>query len=245
MATLVLTYHSISHGPAPLCIPPERLAADLDFLQGAGFEPARLEELAAALAARARLPRRRFVLTFDDGYRDFLDAALPILESRRLPATLFATAGGDRRLPGGELLLMSLDEIAEAAHRGVAVGGHSLHHPDLVRLDDPALEEELRACREILEARSGRPVTSFAYPFGRFDGRVREAVARHFSVACTTRLALARAGDDALALPRVDAFYLASRTLQRLLIAGAAELYLTPRRWLRRLRRAEERDARL
>ena len=59
----VLTYHSISDGPAPLCIEPERLAAQLDTLLEAGWHPATLADALAPTAAA-----RSFALTFDDGY---------------------------------------------------------------------------------------------------------------------------------------------------------------------------------
>ena len=241
---LVLTYHAIGEGPPPLHIAPRRLADDLDHLARAEFEAVPLGRAIASLAASndvTPLPPRAFALTFDDGYRDFVTDALPILERRGLPSTLFVTAAEDRsRLPGGlRRPLVALEELAEIAGRGVEVGGHGLDHVDLTALDDTTLDDDLERCREILGHHSGRPVTSFAYPYGHHDARVRAAVGRCFEAACTTRLAEVRPADDPLAVPRVDAYYMGSGPLRWLLARGRADPYLRLRRALRLVRGSE------
>ncbi len=240
---IVLTYHSISEGPAPLCIPPHELERHLDLLRSARFESLPLAELVRRLAGGGPLPGRRFALTFDDGYRDFRTAALPILECRGLPATLFVTASGDRRrLPGGAAApLLLLEELPELVRSEIAIGAHSVGHVDLTALDDDALERELGDCRRRLASRAGREVEHFAYPFGRFDGRVHAAVGKHFRAAFTTRLAAVRPGLDPFSIPRIDAHYLRSPLLGRLLARGRPRPYLRVRRWLRRLRGSEPR----
>lgn len=240
---IVLTYHSISEGPAPLCTAARELERQLDLLRSALFEPLPLAELVRRLAGGRPLPSRSFALTFDDGYRDFRTAALPILERRGLPATLFVTASGDRRrLPGGTgAPLLALEELPGLACPRIEIGAHSVGHVDLTGLDDDALERELGDCRRILERWAGCEVERFAYPFGRFDTRVRAAVGRRFRAAVTTRLAEARPGLDPLAIPRLDAYYLRSPLLCRLLARGRPQPYLRLRRWLRRLRGTEPR----
>ncbi len=241
--TVVLTYHSISRGPKPLCIAPHELERHLDMLAGAGFEPLPLAELVHRLSGDRPLPRRSFALTFDDGYRNFRQAALPLLARRGLPSTLFVTAASDRgglSRGTGEPLL-ALDELPELARSDVEIGAHSVSHADLTAIDDDALERELTDCRQILEGHAGRAVEHFAYPFGRFDARVRIAVGERFSTACTCRLAAASPGLDPLSIPRVDAYYLGSPLLTRLLAWGHPEPYLGVRGWLRRLRGSEPR----
>lgn len=240
---LVITYHAICEGPPPLCQAPEQLEDQLDLLARCGYRAQPLAELVDALLERRELPADAFALTFDDAYRDFTEVALPILERRGVPATLFTTASSDRdRLPGGTgSALVALEELRELARRGVAIGAHSIAHTDLTQLDDAALKRELVECRQILEAHSGGPVHHFAYPFGRLDARVRGAVAEVFRSACTTRLARVRADSDPLAIPRVDAYYLRSPLLRSLLERGRPDAYLGLRRALRRLRGSEPR----
>jgi len=241
---LVLTYHSVSEGPPPLCVSPERLAEQLDFLCGLGLEAISLRELVTCVRAGRSLPEKSFAITFDDGYRDFRESALPVLEARGLPATLFALAleNPSEEVPGGlPAPALSRDELRDVAARGVEVGAHSLSHCDLTRVDDAQLERELVEGRHILEGWVGSPVASFAYPFGRFDDRVRRACGAHFEAGFTTQLASVGPGVDGFAIPRVDAFYLDSKRLRSAIAAGRPERYLKPRRWLRRIRGSEPR----
>lgn len=238
----MVTYHAIRVGPPPLCVAPERFARDLDLLFTSGFEP---RPLAAVLRAGVVASSRpSFCVTFDDGYRDFLEHALPLLEARGIPATLFAIASDDRTsvpsgAPGG---LLGCEELADLARRGVTVGAHGLSHVPLTTLDEHALERELLGARTRLEAWIGAPVDLLAYPFGAFDARVREAAAAAgFRGAVTTQLAPLPRRFDALAAPRLDAFYLGSPTLRALLARGWPEPYLHVRRWLRRVRGSEPR----
>ncbi len=242
---LVITYHAICEGPLPLCQPPEQLEDQLDLLARCGYRARPLAELVDALREKRPLPADAFALTFDDAYRDFADSALPILERRGVPATLFTTASSDReQLPSGTAAaLLPLEELGELARRGVVIGAHSISHSDLTQLDDGALRRELVECREILEANSGGPVQHFAYPFGRFDARVYAAVAEVFRSACTTRLSRVQADSDPFAIPRVDAYYLRSPLLRSLLERGRPDGYLRLRRALRRLRGSEARTA--
>ena len=101
----VLTYHSISDGPPPLCTTSQQLAEQVDFLIGLGWEPtslrAGIDEFESVAPASLSSPPR-FAATFDDGYRDFADHALPVLEARGIPATLFSVATYEReQLAGG------------------------------------------------------------------------------------------------------------------------------------------------
>lgn len=238
----MLAYHSISAGPPPLCLSASELDGQLAALELGGYRSVPLGDLVTALEAGTALPEASFAVTFDDGYCDFRDAALPVLESRAIRATLFVTAASDRSelaggIPGAPLL--DLGALGELAGRGVEIGAHGLFHVDLTRLDDAALDRELRTSRETLESRTGRKVEALAYPYGRFDRRVSAAARRWFRAACTTQLAPLFPRGDPFAIPRVDATYLRSPRLLARLASGRAEPWLRARRWLRRLRGSE------
>lgn len=266
----VLTYHSISSGPPPLCVAPERLAEQLDFLLGEGWTPVPLSRCVAALGeppacdpgdaseaggdtddcsasgGSGESRHRQFAVTFDDGYRDFAEAALPILRERGVVPTLFAVVSADRqRLAGGieGAPLLSRDELRAAAGAGVEIGAHGIEHIDLRQADDLALERELRdGCARLADWVEA-PVETFAYPFGSWDRRVRRAAAGVFEAAFTTQLAAVPEAADRYAIPRIDAFYLDDPWLRRAMRADRAQLYLWARRWLRRARGSEPRRA--
>jgi peptidoglycan/xylan/chitin deacetylase (PgdA/CDA1 family) len=135
-------------------------------------------------------------ITFDDGYRDFADLALPVLRARGLHATLFVPAawvgqsnGWDAGRPQREIL--TARELRELPPDTVTVGAHGLTHRRLAGMSADQLRAETHDARRILEDACARPVTLYAYPHGQrddFDAAGERAVAdAGFVAACSTR----------------------------------------------------------
>ncbi|MFG2632977.1 polysaccharide deacetylase family protein [Streptomyces sp. NPDC048362] len=178
----IAMYHSVgdrSDDPYRITVTPERLDRQLRWLLRRGLRGVSVAEL---LAARARGAGRDLVgLTFDDGYADFLDGALPVLARHGCTATLFVLPGrlgGDNAWDplGPRRPLLTAEGIRRAADAGVEIGSHGLTHVDLTRADDTALGAETAGSRALLEKVTGAPVTGFCYPYGRVDRRAVEAV---------------------------------------------------------------------
>lgn len=166
-----------------MAVHPETFAAHAGWLaRHRDVVPA--ERAATAISRRGTLPRRMAALTFDDGYADLLDGALPVLTRHRLPATVFVVAAALTEgqsvdwvddPPGHELRTLTVDEVHAMQEAGVAFGSHSRAHLDLTRLSYDECVDDLKASRETLEDVLGRRVTLLAYPRGRHDGDVRRA----------------------------------------------------------------------
>lgn len=93
-SALILAYHRIARpqlDPLGLCLFPDHFAAQLDTLRHMA-NVIDLETLRQGLE-QGKLPKRSVVLTFDDGYQDFMSTALPLLQKQNLPATLFVVSG--------------------------------------------------------------------------------------------------------------------------------------------------------
>jgi len=107
--------------------------------------------------------RRRLVaITFDDGFRDNLTVALPLLEKFQLPMTLFVTAGflgRDTYLSRSELR-----EISE--HPLVTIGAHGLWHRHFNRLTADEARFELTESRRLLSEVTGKNISLLAWPYG-------------------------------------------------------------------------------
>ena len=92
----ILSYHAITAGPRPLddfCfMPVETFRAHMRWLRASKFDVLPLKQAAEALA-EGRLRRRSVALTFDDGFRNNVSVALPVLEEFGLPATIFLSTG--------------------------------------------------------------------------------------------------------------------------------------------------------
>ena len=94
-AAIVLLYHRVAEvepDPWSLCVAPAHFEEQMAVLAARG-DVGTLGDLSAAVAA-GRRPPHRVVVTFDDGYADVAETALPTLERAGIPATLFVTTGG-------------------------------------------------------------------------------------------------------------------------------------------------------
>ena len=135
-------------------------------------------------------------ITFDDGYRDFSEFAVPVLRAARLSATLFVPAGWIGSKNGWDNSgaeprgILSGPELRELDPAVVSMGVHGLTHRRLVGLSPTELRSETTVAKDVLEQAWGRPVTVFAYPHGQaddFDSEAERAVAAAgFVAACST-----------------------------------------------------------
>ncbi|MBI3763490.1 MAG: polysaccharide deacetylase family protein [Chloroflexi bacterium] len=173
---VVLRYHSIDPSRSRLSVSRENFAAQMDYLARAGFA---VVPLAEAVAGGGK--RRRVALTFDDGYRNNLAEAVPILEAHGFPVTFYIAPLLLDTLPRWAapdqdgLRIMSHGELCELAARpGVTIGAHTLTHRRLDTLDADAAGDEIRGAKRELAALLGGEIDSFCYPHGAYT---RETVA--------------------------------------------------------------------
>jgi peptidoglycan/xylan/chitin deacetylase (PgdA/CDA1 family) len=193
MTPWILMYHSVApyeRDPHLVTVHPDRLDAQFTWLRRTGRRGVGVGEL---LAARRRGRARRLVgLTFDDGYRDFAATVVPLLARHGFGATVYVVAGlfgGHNRWdPDGERKdLMTADEVAWVAGRGVEVGAHGMTHVPLAGADEADLAREVGESRRVLEDVVHRPVSGFCYPYGAHDDRALAAVGvAGYEHACAT-----------------------------------------------------------
>ena len=118
---------------------------------------------ALAMLDGSRVKGRYVCLTFDDGYRDAFENAVPILIEQGAPAAFFVVTGWiDDNSPE----IISWAECRDLAASGIEIGSHSVSHPHLSGLTEAAVAEELKTSRQRIEVELGRPCLHFACPFG-------------------------------------------------------------------------------
>ena len=202
----VLMYHEIAHAAttqSKLAVTPELFADQMAYLSDQGFTSLTAGGLAAILADGGRgLPERPVVVTFDDGYGDFYDQALPLLKQHGLTSTVFQTTGWVG-LTDQVKRMMNWRELGEVAECGFEIGAHTYRHPQLDQLPAKAVRSEIFGPKHAIEDKLGMAVPGLSYPFGYSNPMVRE-IARE--AGCTYAYAVGNAlasGDDLFTLPRL------------------------------------------
>jgi Polysaccharide deacetylase len=216
----ILTFHAVDERRSVISVSPRVFRHGLAMLHRRGFRTLGLLDAAERVRQRLPFPERAFVITFDDGYESVYREAFPVLQDHGMSATVFLTAraiggGGATGRPSGfeGRPMLSWAEVRAMHRDGITIGAHTLTHPDLTTLAADRVETEVRESRTMIEDALGAPVASFAYPYGRYDQRSRDAARRHFACACSDRLGLVEADSDLYALERVDAYYLRSERM--------------------------------
>jgi peptidoglycan/xylan/chitin deacetylase (PgdA/CDA1 family) len=175
-------YHSVADprdDPYGITVAADRLDDHLRWLRRRGLTGV---GVGALLRARAAGRARGLVgLTFDDGYADFLEAALPALRRHACTATVFVLpgrAGGSNEWDplGPRRPLLTESGIRAVAEAGMEIGSHGLVHRDLTRTTDEELLLETQRSRRLIGRLTGRPPEGFCYPYGVLDQRVADAV---------------------------------------------------------------------
>lgn len=162
----VLVYHTIDEvegqATCPEMISPRRFEQQLKWLS----RRRRVAPLVDTLANKNSL----VALTFDDGYRDNLTTALPLMEKYSIPATIFMVAGFVNR--EGYLSAADLREIAK--HPLVTIGSHGLWHRNFNELSETEARFELTESRRALESIIDRKVALMAWPYGECSAHLEQ-----------------------------------------------------------------------
>ena len=238
LRSCILTYHSLDTSGSVISMAPSVFREQMACLADSGVSVVPLE--------RVRETPDAVALTFDDGFRNFFDQALPVLLRYGFPATVFVVSdycGGRNDWPSQprgpgipRLELMGWEELRQLAKAGVRIGCHTATHPSLPALSNQQLEAELRASRRAIEQGTGAVADTLAYPYGDVSPCVRQAAARYFRLACGTKLRFVSPESELWELPRLDTYYLRHKFWFRGLTKSYGFAYLNARSLLRSLR---------
>jgi len=205
----ILMYHRIdSLAPSlppltrRLTVDPADFAAQMRWLKRHDFHAVTQAQAFDALERGRRLPSKPIMVTFDDGYRDVYQKASRLLARLRMPATAYVITG---RIGGPDPSFLTWHQLRKLERRGIAIGSHTVTHPDLTTLSDAQALAELRHSRAALQRHLRHPVQWFAYPAGAEDARVVALVRRAgYVLAVTTKPGAAQSAGTPLELRRYE-----------------------------------------
>lgn len=211
----VLMYHRVTDDPVPAlaqwAVSPASFRAQMEWLAANGFTALRLHEFEDHVWNGTPLPQRPVLITFDDGYVDTGEIAVPLLQEFGHPATIFLPTGH----VGGTAIwdsafgppppLMGWTQIEQLATQGFDFAPHTVVHKRLTAFDFKGLQPELTAPADEIAARFGRGMHALAYPYGAFDEPTqRAALAVGCRLAFTTQYGKWQPGCNVMAIPRLE-----------------------------------------
>ncbi|PIP21498.1 MAG: polysaccharide deacetylase [Candidatus Nealsonbacteria bacterium CG23_combo_of_CG06-09_8_20_14_all_40_13] len=174
----ILMYHYIRNFQDPndkigtdLSVSPDNFNQQMAYLAKQGWQTVSLEDLANYFESGKTINPKSVIITFDDGYADAYQNALPLLEKYKFKATFFIITGKVEK-PG----YLSWSQIAELAKAGMEIGSHSVSHLDLSKLDTDKARVEIYNSKITLEEKLNLKITAFCYPSGAFDDETIQLV---------------------------------------------------------------------
>lgn len=212
----ILMYHQIAIPPAKgtrlrgSTVHPKRFANQMRLLKMLGYTGLSLSELVPYIQGRKK--GRVVGITFDDGYQNVHDNALPILTRLGFSSTNFIvtsemdgqnTWAQQAGSPAADLMCEA--SILNWVKAGQEIGSHTVSHPRLAEIELDEVYEQLGKSKSQLESLLQQEVSSFCYPYGSVNKAVQDSVASlGYKWAVTTQRGLAQASDNLYALPRVN-----------------------------------------
>ncbi len=193
MSLPVYYYHRV--GPFRAGAPPKMNVAPDAFREHMSVlarkaNPVSISDLIVCAHDRRPFPRGAVAVTFDDGYKDLLEHALPVLKEFHIPAAFFIVSGGVGGTDSWNTIegvprepILSWDDLKRLRDEGMTIGSHSATHARLDELSGEVLKEEIAGSRRELQAQLGIEIRHFAYPQGRYSAEAEKAVAEAGYVA--------------------------------------------------------------
>ncbi len=207
LSTLILQYHKVTNrfevGGTHVTV--KQFRNHVNQIKSLGYK-----QLDVELLKSGEMPNEPSVLfTFDDGFECIYFNAFPILEEAGYVGIVFPVARYIGKTNdwdasfGIRFRQMDSHQLRELVDAGWWVGSHTMTHPDLRKLDDKRLMNELEGSRKLLEDIIGKSVTSIAYPFGTYNRRVVEfAIKYGYQLGFTSRRTLRLQLDDPMQIER-------------------------------------------
>jgi peptidoglycan/xylan/chitin deacetylase (PgdA/CDA1 family) len=211
----ILVYHQIDVAPPKgaafrsLYVAPKSFARQMLLLKHLGYQGLSMTGLLPYLKGEKQ--GKVCGITFDDGYLNNLQHALPVLEAQGFSSTCYVvsqrlgqTNDWDKDAGIAQATLMNAGQLKQWLAGGQELGAHTRHHVHLPKMTDTESFHEIAAGKAETETVLQTPVQHFCYPYGEFEpAHVEMAGRAGFLTATTTVRARCQIGDDFFQLPRV------------------------------------------
>jgi len=188
--TPILMYHSLDKNKVEnyAAVAPDIFNKQMEIIQRSGLRVVSLSQYCRLLTAGTKLPKDLVVITFDDGYKDNLEA-IKILKKFDYPATFFIIVDEI-----GRQEFLSRRDIAEALkNTKLEIGSHTLSHAYLPETNNEAVKKEIFESKIKLQKLFSCDISAIAYPIGGFNEQVLAEVEQTgYLCGCATNRGFSR-----------------------------------------------------
>jgi poly-beta-1,6-N-acetyl-D-glucosamine N-deacetylase len=202
-ATIVLYHHVSETSPKSTSVTPAQFAEHLAMIEELGLEVVPLPTIVNAIKNKQAVSPNWVAITFDDGFRNVYEHALPMLKERNWPFTVFVNP--DMVKPSK--LYMSWDELRELTKHGADIMNHTLSHENLVQdgLSLEQIEKNILEAEQKIKEELGQEHKMVAYPFGEYNDAIKAILGKHGFVGFAQHSGAINETSDLLALTRFPA----------------------------------------
>lgn len=180
-------YHSITNDNSNLSVSPELFDQQIKYLNHSGYKSIKFNQL-------TENNEKPIIITFDDGYKDNLVNALPILKKYNFTSTCFVVSDYIGKFNKWDLShkkfmrkeLLNKNDILEWIKYGMDIGSHGKTHKSLTKLLKNEINDEISESKDYIQNLLGYPVETFSYPFGHTNKLSVEIVKNFYKYAVTT-----------------------------------------------------------
>lgn len=197
----VLMYHSIAYEKGnELRVPKDTFRQQMQIIKDNGFTPITLDDLYSHFNDETALPQKPLIISFDDGYKDNYENALPVLKEFGFKACAFViTCQIDDSTD-----FMTSAMLKEMETNGVDIECHTVTHPHLKDLSYDKQLVELRDSKAKLEKLLNKKINYIAYPYGSYNAdTVKLTQSFGYKMAFTTNEGPANKNQGILTLDRM------------------------------------------
>ncbi|MAG85860.1 MAG: hypothetical protein CMB97_00380, partial [Flavobacteriaceae bacterium] len=215
----ILCYHHVAfskHKKFRLYVLPiDKFNKQIDWLNENGYQPISLDQLHKYLTSGESIPEKSVVITFDDGYRDLKETAIPALVKKGFHHTHFINTGKTGKTTdwidkAPDLPILSNDEIKELFtnhNECINFQAHGVNHLSCSELDDDTVYKETSDCINTLESVIEKPVRYMAYPYGEYNEETPKIMERlPLNCSFTVDQGCCRPGQNPHLIPRTEVF---------------------------------------